>query len=75
MSLEIINQQGAQVVALRQQNAELMAVVNLLASQYVPSSKTFSRADVEKSQNVVVRWRAAKNGSVTITVTRKKEKK
>jgi len=74
--LDIINQQGAQVTMLKQQNQELAALVNLLVSTYVPgSSKVFTKADTEKAQGVSVGWKVAKNGNITLQIKRKKEKK
>ena len=72
MSLDVINAQGAQVVALQERVIQLEGVLVLLADK-APQLQ-FDRDEIEAINERVegVSWKVAKSGRVTITVNRPK---
>lgn len=72
MSLDIINAQGAQVIALQKQVEQLQNVLTLLADK-APQLR-FDRHEVETIGERVegVSWFVTKSGRVTFTVKRPK---
>lgn len=72
MSLDVINQQGAQVVALQNRVAQLQQIVVLLADG--AKQLRFDPAEVEAIRERVeaVTWETTKSGRVTIKLKRPK---
>lgn len=65
--MSIINQQGAQVVALQQRCSEMAAIINLLASELKPGQRTYDRKRMEEADRLLVKWRVTKSG-VTVKI-------
>lgn len=74
MSLEVINQQGAQVVALTQRVEQLQSILTLVLHD-APRSRTYDKKAHEAAETIAsVNWNIARNGNVTVTVKRKDKK-
>lgn len=73
--LDIINQQGAQVTALKIRVAQLETML-CLAFHDAPPSVTFPQSARDAADTIdVVDWKIARNGTVTVSIKRKKPKK
>lgn len=77
MSLDVINAQGAQVTALRNQVAEQQVIVSMLASRLGYKTHRFTKQQRQQTQDDLdgISWKELKDGTLIVTVKRKKGSK
>lgn len=69
MSLEIINQQGAQVVALQQAIEERNALIRVLVAS--GTKRRWTKAEIDKAQDTAadsITWKILRDGTLIFTV-------
>lgn len=69
--LEIINQQGAQVEALKRKVREQQIVITLLANETDDETKIYQPEAVEAAKGIEdITWTQAEDGTVTVHIKR-----
>lgn len=77
MSLDVINAQGAQVTALRNQVTEQQVIIAMLASRLGYKTHRFTKKQRQQTQDDIdsVVWRELKDGTLVVIAKRKKGNK